>query len=67
MSPAPDLSSYPTTAYRWSLFLIGGLDAGVVEEVAFRGYMQTGIERHDRDNAIWITRLIFVASHVTPG
>ena len=38
-----------------------------VEEVAFRGYMQTGIERHDRENAIWITSLVFVASHITQG
>jgi membrane protease YdiL (CAAX protease family) len=38
-----------------------------VEEVAFRGYMQTGVERHDRENAIWITSLVFVASHITQG
>jgi len=67
MSPLPDLSGYPTTSYRWSLFIMGGVTAGVVEEVAFRGYMQTGIERHDRQNAIWITSLVFVASHVTQG
>ena len=67
MSPMPDLSPYPTTAYRWSMFLMGGLTAGVVEEIAYRGYMQTGIERHDRDNAIWITSLVFVASHLTQG
>jgi membrane protease YdiL (CAAX protease family) len=67
MSPIPDLSAYPTTAYRWSMFLMGGLMAGVVEEVAFRGYMQTGIERHDPKNAIWITSVVFVAAHVTHG
>lgn len=66
-SPTPDLSGYPTTSYRWSMFLMGGLTAGVVEEIAYRGYMQTGIERHDRDNAIWITSLVFVASHLTQG
>jgi membrane protease YdiL (CAAX protease family) len=46
---------------------MGGVTAGVVEEVAFRGYMQTGIERHDRQSAIWITSLVFVASHITQG
>ena len=66
-TPTPDLSMYPTTAYRWSMFLMGGLTAGVVEEVAFRGYMQTGIEEHDRENAIWITSLVFAASHITQG
>jgi len=67
MSPIPNLSAYPTTSYRWSMFIIGGVTAGVVEEAAFRGYMQTGIERHDRQNAIWITSLVFVASHITQG
>lgn len=66
-SPVPDLSEYPTTSYRWSMFIMGGVTAGVVEEVAFRGYMQTGIERHDREKAILITSLVFVASHLTQG
>jgi membrane protease YdiL (CAAX protease family) len=67
MSPIPDLSAYPTTSYRWSMFVMGGVTAGVVEEAAFRGYMQTGVERHDPQNAIWITSLVFVASHITQG
>ncbi|HET9425330.1 MAG TPA: CPBP family intramembrane glutamic endopeptidase [Gemmatimonadaceae bacterium] len=67
MSPIPDLSAYPTTAYRWSMFLMGGLAAGLVEEVAFRGYMQTGIERHDPNNAVWITSLVFAGSHLVKG
>lgn len=67
MSPTPDLSAFPTTSYRWSTFLMGGVTAGVAEELAFRGYMQTGIERHDRANAVWITSLVFVAVHVTQG
>jgi membrane protease YdiL (CAAX protease family) len=67
MSPMPDLSAYPTTSYLWSMFIMGGVTAGVVEEVAFRGYMQTGIEWHDRENAIWLTSLVFVASHITQG
>lgn len=66
-SPVPDLSAYPTTAYRWSMFIMGGVMAGVVEEIAFRGYMQTGIERHDPENAVWITSVVFVASHITHG
>jgi len=66
-APPPDLGEYPTTAFRWSAFLMGGIMAGVVEEVAFRGYMQGGLERHDRANAIWITSLVFVLSHVTQG
>jgi membrane protease YdiL (CAAX protease family) len=67
MSPTPDLSAYPTTSYRWSMFIMGGVTAGVLEEAAFRGYMQTGIEEHDRDNAIWLTSLVFVALHITQG
>lgn len=66
-SPIPDLSGYPTTAYRWSLFLMSPVVAGVVEESAFRGYMQRGLERVDPRNAIWITSLLFVASHLTHG
>ncbi len=67
MSPLPDVSAYATTSYRWSAFIMGAVTAGVVEETAFRGYMQTGIERHDRENAIWITSLVFVAAHITQG
>jgi len=46
---------------------MGGVTAGVVEEVAFRGYMQTGLEQYDRANALWITSLVFVAAHITQG
>ena len=49
------------------MFIMGGVTAGVVEEMAFRGYMQTGIERHDRENAVWLTSLVFAASHITQG
>jgi membrane protease YdiL (CAAX protease family) len=66
-SPVPDLSHFPTTSYRWSTFIMGGVTAGVVEEVAFRGYMQHGFEQHDRANALWITSLVFVAAHITQG
>ena len=67
LSPMPDLGAYPTTSYRWSMFIMGGVTAGVLEEAAFRGYMQSGIERHDPDNAIWITSVVFVAAHVSQG
>lgn len=67
MSPTPDLSAYPTTSYRWSMFIMGGVTAGVVEEVAFRGYMQTGLERHDRENAIVISSVVFALAHITQG
>lgn len=67
LSPVPDLSAFPTTAYRWSMLLMGAVTAGVVEESAFRGYMQTGIERFNPRGAIWMTSLMFVASHITQG
>jgi membrane protease YdiL (CAAX protease family) len=67
MSPVPDLSAYPTTAFRWSMFLMGGLLSGVVEEVAYRGYMQTGLERINRETAIVVTSVVFVLSHITQG
>lgn len=67
LSPMPDLGAYPTTSYRWSMFVMGGVTAGVLEEASFRGYMQTGIERHDPDNAIWITSVVFVAAHINHG
>jgi membrane protease YdiL (CAAX protease family) len=67
LSPLPDLSAFPTTSYRWSMFLMGGVTSGVVEEAAYRGYMQTGLERRDPDNAILITSLVFVLSHITHG
>lgn len=67
LSPVPDLAAYPTTSYRWSAFLMGGLLSGIVEEAAYRGYMQTGLERIDPANAVWITSLVFAASHVVHG
>ena len=67
LTPVPDLSGYPTSIYRWSLFLMSPVVAGVIEEAALRGYMQRGLERVDPRNAIWITSLVFVTSHVTHG
>jgi membrane protease YdiL (CAAX protease family) len=67
LTPVPDLSGYSTSIYRWSLFVMSPVVAGVVEESAFRGYMQRGLERVDPVSAVWITSLIFVASHITHG
>lgn len=67
LTPVPDLSGYPTSIYRWSMFLMSPIVAGVVEESAFRGYMQRGLERVDPGSAIWITSLVFVAVHITHG
>lgn len=67
LTPVPDLSEYRTTIYRWSLFVMSPVVAGVVEEAAFRGYMQRGLERLDPRNAVWMTSLVFVASHITHG
>jgi membrane protease YdiL (CAAX protease family) len=49
------------------MFIMGGVTAGVLEEAAFRGYMQSGIEKCDPDNAIWITSVVFVAAHINHG
>jgi membrane protease YdiL (CAAX protease family) len=67
LSPTPDLTAFATTSYRWSLLLMYGLVAGIVEEAAFRGYMQTGLERHHPHNALWVTSLVFVAVRFTHG
>lgn len=65
--PTPDLSAYPTPAYRISIVLIGALVSGVVEEVAFRGYMQSQLERFGPVFAIGLTSLVFALSHITHG
>jgi membrane protease YdiL (CAAX protease family) len=67
LSAMPDLGGYPTTSYRWSMFIMGGVMSGAVEEAAYRGYMQTGLERVDPANAVLIMSLVFAASHVTHG
>lgn len=67
LSPLPDLTAFPTTSYRWSMFIMGGLMSGVVEETAFRGYMQTGLEKVNPGSAVVITSIVFAASHITQG
>jgi membrane protease YdiL (CAAX protease family) len=41
--------------------------SGVVEEAAFRGYMQRGLEQVDPGNAVVVTSLVFAASHLVHG
>ena len=69
MAPAnpPDLSDYPTTAYRFSLAIVGAAVSGIVEEAAFRGYMQRGLERFGIHRAILITSLVFTLVHAVHG
>jgi membrane protease YdiL (CAAX protease family) len=62
-----DLSPYPTTAIRFSVLLMGPLVAGVVEEAAFRGYMQRHLERIGPSFAILVTSVVFTLLHATQG
>src|SRR5688500_5219362 len=65
--PPVDVSPYPTTAIRFSVLLMGPMVAGVVEETAFRGYMQSHLERIDPTFAIMVTSAAFTLLHATPG
>lgn len=65
--PPVDLSPYPTTAIRWSALLMGPMVAGVVEETAFRGYMQRHLERIGPTFAILVTSAVFTLLHATQG
>lgn len=60
-----DISQYPVvTVLFW--ILMGALVAGVVEEAAFRGYMQSPIERrHGPVAAILVTGMMFGFMHFT--
>lgn len=62
-----DVSPYPTTAIRFSVLLMGPLVAGVVEEAAFRGYMQSHLERIGPSFAILVTSAVFTLLHATQG
>lgn len=60
----PDLGGVPRTTVLF-LLLMGALIAGVVEEAAFRGYMQRSIERaHGIWVAILITGTMFALVHL---
>jgi membrane protease YdiL (CAAX protease family) len=63
----PDLSEYPTTAFRISIVIMGAVVSGVVEEVAFRGYMQSGLERYGAGTAIVVTSIVFALFHGVHG
>jgi len=65
--PAPDLSEYPTTAFRISAFVMTPLVAGVAEEMAYRGYMLSRLERFGPHIAIGVTSLTFAAMHLVHG
>jgi membrane protease YdiL (CAAX protease family) len=63
----PDLSPYPTTAFRISILVMGAIVSGVIEEVAFRGYMQSRLERFGAGTAIVLTSIVFVLFHGVHG
>lgn len=65
--PPEDVSVYPTTAIRFSILLMGPTVAGVVEEMAFRGYMQSHLERIGPTFAILVTSVAFTLLHATHG
>lgn len=65
--PPEDVSAYPTTAIRFSVLLMGPLVAGVVEEMAFRGYMQSHLERIGPTFAIVVTSAVFTLAHASHG
>lgn len=62
-----DVSVYPTTAIRFSILIMGAIVSGVVEEVAFRGYMQSHLERIGPTFAILVTSAAFTLTHATHG
>lgn len=66
-SQPPDLSPYPTTAYRISILVMGAVVSGVIEEVAFRGYMQSRLERFGAGTAILVTSVVFMLFHGVHG
>ncbi len=65
--PAPDLAEFPTTAFRVSAFVMTPLVAGVAEEMAYRGYMLSRLERFGSGVAIGVTSLTFAAVHLVHG
>lgn len=63
----PDLSEYPSTALLVSIVVVGPLVAGIVEEAAYRGYMQRGLERFGAGTAIVVSALVFALAHGVHG
>jgi membrane protease YdiL (CAAX protease family) len=66
-APPIDVSPYPTTALRFSVLIMGAVVSGVVEEVAFRGYMQSHLERIGPTFAILVTSVVFTLMHASHG
>ena len=64
--PPVDVSAY-SIALRWSSLLMSPAVAGVVEEMAFRGYMQRHLERIGPTFAILVTSAAFTLLHATQG
>jgi len=63
--PFPEVSAYPFLTV-FLMLLMASIVAGVVEEAAFRGYMQTPIEqRHGPAMAILVVVTIFALAHLT--
>lgn len=62
-----DVAPYSTTSLRFSVWIMGAVVSGVVEEVAFRGYMQSHLERIGPTFAILVTSVVFVLLHATHG
>lgn len=62
-----DVSVYPTTAIRFSILIMGAVVSGVVEEAAFRGYMQSHLERIGPTFAILATSAVFTLIHASHG
>ena len=60
---SPDLGAYPTTAMRFSALIMGALLSGIGEEMAFRGYMQSQLERFGPTFAIGVTSVVFMLAH----
>ena len=63
----PDMHEFPTTALRFSAFIMGALLSGVGEEAGFRGYMQSQLERFGLTFAIVVTSVVFTLAHLTHG
>lgn len=64
--PPENVSAY-SIALRWSVLLMGPTVAGVMEEMAFRGYMQRHLERIGPMFAILVTSVVFTLAHATQG
>ncbi|GAA4723957.1 CPBP family intramembrane metalloprotease [Sphingomonas lutea] len=65
--PLPDGSQYPTTAFRISAFVMTPLVAGVAEEMAYRGFMFSRLERFGPETAMVVTSAVFAAAHLVHG